>query len=597
MVDEKNHLFSPIDMLKDGKTVNKRKTQQQFSRFSTSLALTANNATIQASSPAIQPGYKPQIGFPYDDTLGSLSADVEISFQVDGTQYTFMEVTTDTAITFSGLPPGRFIEFSVHIEVNQAAGVAITFPQVTNPPTLAGNDDDIYVLKFVGVKRSDVTGVNPPVETYTFLAGTDSSTGGGGCPIICIENSLGDVTGIVDLDWSLANFHRAVLTGDTTFNIINTPGNTLWQDICLEVQQDEVGGHSVGFVQGFANSFIPVAIQGAGRYTSWQIYTYEEPSGTDIFQGFDKSGNNGPSVPGGGGLFQGFAGYIQAVLSLDQTTNIGINDHIEFDTILSNDTITVSVGTGQANGIFSGFRPGHTYECEVHVGVLGSSAALNFACQWFDITENAFIGTQSQSISVRSNQQRNFQPVGKAMFQAVSLADTLEVRIKDSTALTNISNGSSSTEPETFVTIKDCGVIEEIINQPEPAPEDGELDIREFMYGQAETNSILKRYARFQNNINFNDLNFIGFPLIRNIRIKNLIINVTSKGANDRSFNLEVDDVPRGPLFIIPGGFTGILEFQPLDIAIDKDELVGWSSVGGTAVTDMWTMQWIVWYL
>lgn len=597
MVDEKNHLFSPLDMLRDQKMVNKRKTQQQFSRFSVALATSVTNATIQTNSPAIQPNYKPQIGEPYDDTLGSVSTDVEIDFDVDGTKYSFVEVTNDLAISFTGLPTGRFIEFSLDIEVNQAAGVAITFPQVTNPPILNGNDNDLYVLKFIGVRRSDPTGVNPPVETFTFLSGTSSSTGGG-CPVICAENDLGDVTGVVDLDWSIANFHRAVLTGDTTFNIINTPGNTLWQDICLEVQQDDVGGHSVSFVQGFANNFIPVAISGAGRYTSWQIYTYEEPSGTDIFQGFNKdSSGSGPTVPGGQGLFQGFAGFIQAILSLDQTTNIGINNHIEFDTIVSNDTITVTSGVGQARGIFQGFRPGHTYECEVYISGQGSGNTLNWAAQWFDRILDDFIGTEGEQIATTGAANRDSQFVGKAFFNATSLADSLEVRITNSTDLTSILNGSSSSEPTTFVTIKDCGIIESVINQPEPAPEDGELDIREFMYLACDTSSISERFGVFQGGTNFNSTTFVGQPLIRNLRIKNLIIEVTRKGANNRSFQLEVDDVPRGPLFIIPAGFTGTIEFQPLDIGIDKDERVGWSTVGGESGTDRWTMQWIVWYL
>ena len=319
-------------------------------------------------------------------------------------------------------------------------------------------------------------------------------------------------------------------------------------------------------------------------------------SGTNIFQAFDKTGNNGPQVPGGQGLFQGFAGFIQSVLSVDQTTNIGINDHIEFDTILSSDTLTVSVGTGQAKGIFTGFRPGHTYECEVYVGVLGSSAMLNFTCKWFDITLNDFIGTQSHSISVRANTQRNFQQVGKAMFQATSLADSLEVRITAATALTNISNGSSTTEGETFVTIKDCGIIESIINQPEPAPEDGELDIREFIYLECDTNSVLQRFANFQANGSFSNLTRVDEPIIRNMRIKAVLIRVNIKGANDRSFNLEADGVQRGPLFIIPGGFTGTLEFTPLDIPLSKDELIGWTSVGGTS-GDQWSLTAVVWYL
>jgi len=417
-----------------------------------------------------------------------------------------------------------------------------------------------------------------------------------GCPVICTENDLGNVSGVTDLDWSIANFHRAVLVGDTTFNIINTPANALWQDICLEVQQDLVGGHLVSFVQGFANNFIPVAILGALRYTSFQIYTYEEPSGTDIFQGFNKNGNNGPQVPGGAGLFQGFAGFIQTVLSSDQTTNIGINDHIEFDTIVDSDTLTVTVGAGQARGIFSGFRPGHTYECEVYISGEGSTNALNWSAQWFDIGGNGFIGTEGEQIANTGVTNRDSQFVGKAFFRSISLADTLEVRITNSTVLTSILNGSSSTEPTTFVTIKDCGVIESVINQPEPAPEDGELDIREFIYQECSTETSAKRFGTFQDTVSFSNVSFIGDPIIRNMRIKAILINVSNKGAGDRIFNVEADGVQRGPAFTIPGGFTGVIEFAPVDIGLDKSELIGWSSQGG-ASGDRWSMTCVVWYL
>lgn len=416
------------------------------------------------------------------------------------------------------------------------------------------------------------------------------------CPIICQENDLGTVNNVVDLDWSLASFHRAVLDGDTTFNIINTPGATQWQDICLEVQQDEVGGHSVSFIQGFANNFIPMAIQGAGRYTSWQLYTYEKPPGIDIFQGFDKSGNNGPQVPGGGGLFQGFAGYIQAILSATQALNIAVGDHIEFDTIVSNDTITVTSGAGQASGIFQGFRPGHTYECEAYLTAEGMNNQLNLGAKWFDRNASALIGTEGTVLSTNAPGNQNTQFVAKAMFQSTSLADELEVQITNDTQLTDITDGSVADEPTCFVTIKDCGIIESVINEPEPDPTEGELDIREFIYAECSTNSILERFANFQQNGSFSNIARVDEPIIRNMRIKALYLRVSVKGANDRSFNYEADGVQRGPLFIIPGGFTGTIEFTPLDIALNKDELIGMTSIGGS-VGDEWSLTAIVWYL
>ena len=425
-----------------------------------------------------------------------------------------------------------------------------------------------------------------------------TSGAGGGCPVICTENDLGTINGAVDLDWSIANFHRAVLDGDVTFNIINTPGDTLWQDICLEVQQDNVGGHKVDFIQGFANAFIPVVISGAGRYTSFQIYTYEEPGGVDIFQGFNKNGNNGPQVPGGGGLFQGFAGYIQTILSADQTTNIGINDHIEFDTIVDNDTLIVTGGVGQARGIFSGFRPGHTYECEVYISGQGSGNTLNWSAIWFDRVANGTIGTEAEQIAITGAVDRDSQFVGKAFFNSTSLGDSLEVRITNATALTSILNGSSSTEPTTFAIIKDCGVVESVINQPEPAPEDGELDIREMQYARVTTSTSAVRFdGRMSIFLNFQDVSFVGgTPMVRNMRMKGLMIEVTTKGAGIRFFNLVVDGADVGPVFEIPASTTGFIDYGAIDVLLPKDSLVGWKTSGGSSGDD-WQMTQIVWFL
>jgi hypothetical protein len=147
-----------------------------------------------------------------------------------------------------------------------------------------------------------------------------------------------------------------------------------------------------------------------------------------------------------------------------------------------------------------------------------------------------------------------------------------------------------------MVTIKDCGVTEGVINQPEPPPTGGELDIREFIYAECTTNSILQRFANFQQNGSFSNTTRVDVPIIRNMRIKALYLRVSQKGANDRSFNYEADGVQRGPLFIIPGGFTGTIEFIPLDIPFDKDELIGMTSIGGTS-GDEWSLTAIVWYL
>ena len=428
-----------------------------------------------------------------------------------------------------------------------------------------------------------------------------AGTGGGGCPLICSENNLGSVTGVVDLDWSLANFHRAVLTGDTTFNIINTPGSGDWQDICLEVQQDGIGGHNVSFVQGFDNGFIPMAVQGAGRYTSWQIYTYEEPAGTDVFQGFNKDGSSsGPTVPGGGGQFQGFSGWIHAGLSVDQTVNLAPGAHIEFDTIISSDTLTVSSGAGQASGIFTGFRPGHTYECSCYPAAEGNQVTMNFTCKWFDRNALVLLGSQGNALAVSGPKNENPQHIAKHFFQSTSLADALHVEILDSFAVTSLNNGSVPTEGETYAVIKDCGIIESVINQPEPAPEEGELDIREFSYLQVSPNSPSRRYGGWQGSLQNKAVQGPGQRIFKDFRIKHIHLFVGQKGAGVITFNFEANGVTRGPLFTIPAFFTGNIEFTPLDIPFAQGEDVEVTTIGGVGgqpTGDEWNMVMSCWWL
>ncbi len=176
MVNDKNHLYGLEDANKDRKNTEKRKDQQQFSRFSAASSSALNTAGLEPKAPATQIDTKVQIGDPYDDTKGSVATTPQtVSFDVYGSNYTFYEVTTDVDFLFDELPTGRHITFTLDILVNQVAGVTITFSTVTNPPVLAGNDGDRYVLEFIAVNRTDPTGVNPPVQTITSINGGDGS--------------------------------------------------------------------------------------------------------------------------------------------------------------------------------------------------------------------------------------------------------------------------------------------------------------------------------------------------------------------------------------------------------------------------------------
>jgi hypothetical protein len=430
-----------------------------------------------------------------------------------------------------------------------------------------------------------------------------TSAGGGGgaqCPLICTENDLGNISGVVDVDWSIANFHRGVLTGDVTFNLINTPGDGDWQDICLEVQQDAVGGHTVSFQQPMANGFIPQTFLGALRYTSWQIYVYEEPGGTDIFHGFDKSGSTGPDVPGSGGVFQGFSGYIQAILSSDQLA-VAPGLHIEFDTIVKADTLTVSASPGQGSGIFSGFRVGHVYECNVYVASFGLAGVppAEISAKWFDIQGGVFIGTHAKTISMDDPKTTNFQHIGTAYFEPTMLGSSLLCEIISNIGAIGIHDGGSASDPLTFATIKDCGVTEAVINQPIPAPEDIILDIREMTYLNVSPNSSAFRFSNWQGNLNNSTVD-ISQRVSQSGVIKSLIINVDQKGAGDINFNMMKNGSPFGPTFVLTAGAgTGVVEFPGTNLFWEVGDTLGWRTtggVGGQPGGDQWNMTMVVWW-
>ena len=110
------------------------------------------------------------------------------------------------------------------------------------------------------------------------IATTSTSTGAGGTfgigdPIILHEEDLGNCSGSMTVDWSLANKFRAILTGDCTASFINTPPDEGFvQQMVLEVRQDGTGGHSLTFADSFENDHVPVVAKGANIYSVWAFF-------------------------------------------------------------------------------------------------------------------------------------------------------------------------------------------------------------------------------------------------------------------------------------------------------------------------------------
>lgn len=86
--------------------------------------------------------------------------------------------------------------------------------------------------------------------------------------------------------------------------------------------------------------------------------------------------------------------FCSASLSANQTTNIGANDHVEFDTLDEDGGIVLQTGSGQADGIFE-LLGGKKYylEASVRPRFGGSNGAVTLA--WYDITNSAEIGRRA----------------------------------------------------------------------------------------------------------------------------------------------------------------------------------------------------------
>lgn len=295
-----------------------------------------------------------------------------------------------------------------------------------------------------------------------------------------IDNDLGTVGAqAVEIDWDVSNFHRMILDGDVTVGMNNLPDAGEWQEVTVQFRQDNTGDHEVSFIDTFENGVTPRISKGSNRYTTVKFYSYDD--GFERILAFNIVGQSIEIDP----FFQGIN---LSRMSSDQNSNTTVGNHLEINTDLFTDRITVSSGAGQIAGVFSGFVGGRTYECECHLAVeneSGSSNPATMAVQWFDRATSTLIGTTGKASDVLVTE--NHQQSAKAYFTPADDGDTLEVQIISNNGnADNILSGSGTTptnsDPMTYVSIKDCGISEgEFDNQfdadvppgqipPPPAP-------------------------------------------------------------------------------------------------------------------------------
>jgi len=286
------------------------------------------------------------------------------------------------------------------------------------------------------------------------------ATGGGGgaaatCPTICPEVDLGDVSGAVNIDWSLGPFFRMKLVGNISVLMLNLPTAPGWHEITVEFLQDGVGGHSVTFLDIFRNDPDVIIRQGTNRYTITKFYSY-----------FDVFDNILQWQPPFLEVISANAnqGIIHTIMSVDQgPVPVPVGAHVQFDTILFTNQMTVTSGAGQLSGIFGGFIPGRTYELESSIAVefsgVGGPNFLSY--QWFDIAAGVFIGNHGTATDIQVVDR--WQTNARAFFQPSAITDTVELRVISNNVpgidiiIASPPPSATVQRPQSYAIIKDCG--------------------------------------------------------------------------------------------------------------------------------------------
>ena len=285
-----------------------------------------------------------------------------------------------------------------------------------------------------------------------------------------IDNDLGTVGGeAVAIDWDVSNFHRMIVDGDITVGMINLPASGEWQEIEVQFSQDGTGGHEVNFIDVFTNGVTPRISKGANRITTVRFYSYND--GFERILAFN--------IVGQFDIDPFFQGICLARMAGDQQSNTTVGNHLEFDTNLFTDRITVSSSGGQSSGVFTGFVGGRTYECTCRFAVenvAGTNAPATMSVQWFDRATSTLIGAVGSATDILIPE--NVQQTATAYFTPVNDGDTLEVQIISNNGdADGVKSGAGTTSvfsfPMSHVTIKDCGISEgEFDNQfDEDVPE------------------------------------------------------------------------------------------------------------------------------
>lgn len=218
-------------------------------------------------------------GFPIlynvNDLSGNTAAEVTIDLTTADAHYHIIQISDNAGanakldITFEGPVKNRGMQFVLILkkDSNNTNTPTITFTPELNglPDNFPENEEYVFL---VSATRHD-SGTR-----FDILAGGGGSSGGGS-PVVLRnldEKNHGSISAqTLNLDWTVANFHRVTATGDIRFKFQNPPADGKWQEIILEITQDSTGERNLSFVDSFANG-TPTIDKTADAVTRLRIY-------------------------------------------------------------------------------------------------------------------------------------------------------------------------------------------------------------------------------------------------------------------------------------------------------------------------------------
>jgi len=130
--------------------------------------------------------------------------------------------------------------------------------------------------------------------------------------------------------------------------------------------------------------------------------------------------------------------FLIADLSGDQTTNISATNHIEFNTVIESNGITLSTGAGQLSGLIQGLKADTVYIFEAGLTIAGSTNAAELQYKFRDNTLASDIGQLANSIMVSSNSNVSFQPIVSAIHKTGGSVTEVELQISLNSSVTAI---------------------------------------------------------------------------------------------------------------------------------------------------------------